>query len=191
MVHEGRVSVLADAKGVVAVLPGCVTLGGKRHAIRQDRRVGGNAVGIRGNDRGHRGAVRLALRAGGDGTGSLVGDIRFRQLGGCRVDLAVDERDRDPFTPQAHVAGFAQMVVVKIRLISCCDRVGSAVAPVASARAEAAAPSRRAVLFMRITIGGDPIRRFCVVRVKGLCRKRRSATGGSRSPRAARPQNET
>ena len=93
-------------------------------AIRQDRRVWGNAVAFRGNDRGHRGAVRLALRAGRDGTGRIVGDIRFRQLGGCRVDLAVDERDRDSFTPHAHVAGFAQVVVVKIRLISCCDRVG-------------------------------------------------------------------
>ena len=126
MVHEGRVIVLGDANNVVvlAVLPGRVALVGKRRAIRQDRRVGGNAVGIRGNDRGHRGAVRLALCAGGDGAGSLVDDVRFRQLGGCRVDLAVDERDRDPFTPQAHVAGFAQVVVGKIRLVSCRDWVG-------------------------------------------------------------------
>ena len=101
VVREGRVGILSHAEVTAAVIAGHVALPGQARSVREDRRRGSDAVSVGADDRGHRRAVGPRERAGRHRARRLVRDGCARQLGGFRVNLAVDDRDSDAFTRQA------------------------------------------------------------------------------------------
>ena len=65
----------------------------------------------------------LALDAGRDRAGRLIGDVCTRQLGRAGVDLAVQDCDGDSLPGVALRARLVEVVVREIGLVGGCDGV--------------------------------------------------------------------